>query len=65
MPILRITEEMVEAGVVAYQEHCPDTCSGDIFDKPMIREVLERAFRVAQSDGEACGHAFEQPQRDL
>ena len=52
--LIEITDEMVAEGLTAYEEHCPDTCSGSLLDAPMIREILERALSMSPHGASAC-----------
>lgn len=39
-PEIQVTPEMIEAGVVSYLEHCPDSGVGDHLDGEMVTEIF-------------------------
>lgn len=42
VPQIEVTPEMIEAGVDAYLDFCPDSGTGDRTDQRMVAEIFRR-----------------------
>jgi len=40
VPLIEATPEMIEAGIEAYLEWCPDSGTGDRTDQKMVAEIF-------------------------
>ena len=45
-----ITEDMIDAGVQAYEKACPDTAAGDRLDREMIVNIFQSMLRASAGD---------------